>query len=352
MPHRAWWRQSLPFLLLVAFCFAAYVRELLRSRAERAREDWFEFDDTEEEIECFNGTIENPQFENCTSEHIPKVVHFIRGLHHPGNDTTHPTSDFVAYLAIRAALISLKPDQIKLHYSYLNEKDPWLPLIKDHVTLVYHEPQVKLTDLGNIEHPSHLADILRLQILYEEGGIYLDSDVFALKSFDHVLRGGRDVVLGHEGGKRHGLCNGIIVARKQSVFIKRWLDAYDESFRDDQWNLHSVLLPKVLSKFYPHELCVLSPTTFFWPLWTPEHLEYMHGTLSGDETAAVEEAVEMNGGGLHPNQLAYHAWNQVASVKYLHQLNQQSILKKNTRFNIMMRGFLEVPVLRQQHLHN
>lgn len=41
-----------------------------------------------------------------------------------------------------------------------------------------------------------------------------------------------------------GLCNAIIVARPQSIFVKRWLDSYEE-FDNRQWADHSVvsLLP-------------------------------------------------------------------------------------------------------------
>lgn len=90
--------------------------------------------------------------------------------------------------------------------------------------------------------------------LQEYGGIYLDIDTVILKPFRDASIMMQDTVLGMEAkhlsishGKASdntmdpkGLCNAIIVARPQSIFVKRWLDSYEE-FDNRQWADHSVV---------------------------------------------------------------------------------------------------------------
>ena len=58
---------------------------------------------------------------------------------------------------------------------------------------------------GNeVKHYAHRADVLRLKLLYEHGGIYLDLDMVALRSFDPLLH--HDVVMSRElDGKIGGI---------------------------------------------------------------------------------------------------------------------------------------------------
>ena len=84
----------------------------------------------------------------------------------------------------------------------------------------------------------------------------------------------------------------------------------------------------------------LPPTTFFWPLWTPSHVDYMHRELPAHEAAEVGALIERNGGGLYANQLAYHAWSHNSYDKYVEKLTPETIRTKNTRFNMMVRKFL------------
>ena len=83
---------------------------------------------------------------------------------------------------------------------------------------------------------SHLSDALRLDVLQREGGVYMDMDIIALRSFDTIRNSSRDVVLGHEGGDRHGFCNAIILARKNASFLDRWIKSYVDFDPKNEWN--------------------------------------------------------------------------------------------------------------------
>jgi mannosyltransferase OCH1-like enzyme len=95
-----------------------------------------------------------------------------------------------------------------------------------------------------------LTDSLSLQ---EHGGIYLDIDTFILSSFKEAGLLAQDFVLGMEAQpldfeygfeedemSPKGLCNAIIVARKGSSFLEKWIQSY-EWFDPDIWSDHSVV---------------------------------------------------------------------------------------------------------------
>uniref|UniRef100_A0A093VSR9 Inositol phosphoceramide mannosyltransferase 3 n=1 Tax=Talaromyces marneffei PM1 TaxID=1077442 RepID=A0A093VSR9_TALMA len=288
----------------------------------------YDFHETSEEAQCFKN------IHASSKSPIPRVVHFLWGF---GN---HPEMTFMNYLAIRSALISLKPDTLKLHYEELSRDNIWFQRLQDNITLVHHNMTVEYPKQTK-EHwqVSHMADALRLDILHREGGIYSDADVIALQSFNILLHNERDVILGHEGGDRHGLCNAIILARPDAAFLGQWIDRYND-FVPSEWNYHSVLLPKEMSLEQPSEICTLAPNVFFWPTWTHRHIRYMHADLSREEVVEVENLLDTYGGAFYSNQLAYHAWSQVAREEYLDRLTPELVKEKDTRFNLMVRRFL------------
>ncbi|BCS21866.1 putative glycosyl transferase [Aspergillus puulaauensis] len=309
-------------ITLLYFHLIESIRGLFSSET---KVETYNFQETAEEAACFNdgSDVSNP---------IPNVVHFIWGIQ-------NPEINFITYLAIRSALVSLQPDTLKIHYEELNIDNIWFQKLRDNVTLVHHDMTLEYPkQMQEKWQVSHLADVLRLDILWQEGGIYLDTDVIALQSFDTLRHNERGVLLGHEGGDRHGLCNAVIVARQDASFIHRWIESYRD-FSAAQWNYHSVVLPKQMALDFPDQVCPLAPTVFFWPTWTIRHVEFMHGPVTADEAKKVEDRLNVYDGGLHRDQLAYHAWNQVAR-KYLEQLTPDIVRDKDTRFNIMIRRFL------------
>lgn len=290
----------------------------------------YDFIPTQDEQQCLQGDTLALSKSNLSP--IPNVAHFIWGI-------KNVEVDFMLYLAIRSAMLSLKPTKIKLHYKNINLKNPWLMKLHKDIELVHHDVDEEFQhQIKAGWHPAHIADWLRLRILQEEGGVYLDSDVIVLRSFDGLRNSNKDVVLGHEGGSRWGLCNAVILARRGSDFLERWTASYT-TFSDSKWNYHSVLLPKIMADENPNEVCKLAPDVLFWPTWTPKGVDHMHESLSEEQAREVQRTLTANGGSLYQDQLAYHAWSQLGS-KYLKKLTPERIRKQDTRFNLMTRRFL------------
>lgn len=215
--------------------------------------------------------------DTTTEERIPKIVHFIYGLL-PQSDAVH--GDFkneftlLHALSIQAAHTSIRPERILFHYKHLPKGKYWekiLPLLTLR-PLASVPTEMFGTPIKDIAHQS---DILRLQILYEEGGIYLDIDMFLFKSLDPWLS--QPVLMAKE--EDYGLCNAFIAARPKSRFIQRWLDNY-ATFQmvGDKWNFHSVHLPLKLALQFPEEICTLSKQFLFYPSYHINHLFLVHET--------------------------------------------------------------------------
>ena len=197
---------------------------------------------------------------------VPNIVHFIFGL------KPDPIFNFIDYACVKAALQIQKPERVMFHYHYEPQGIFW-ELIKPNVTL----NRVRLVDSifnNSVIHYAHKADVIRLEVLRNYGGIYLDIDVLMLRSFDAFRT--KSFVLGQEGLQHVvGLCNGVIIANNTSLFLERWYYSY-KTFNSSQWNYHSVTLPNQLAIRYPSEIETLPYNVFFWPLWDKEGINLMY----------------------------------------------------------------------------
>ena len=70
-----------------------------------------------------------------------------------------------------------------------------------------------------------VTDYVRLHALYTEGGIYMDTDVEVLKSYDDLL--GLSGFIGYEGTKHHPIGTGTIASQANGHWVQEQLRAYD-----------------------------------------------------------------------------------------------------------------------------
>ncbi|MEG3014591.1 MAG: glycosyltransferase [Cetobacterium sp.] len=126
-----------------------------------------------------------------------------------------------------------------------------------------------------------LSDYFRIKVLYNEGGIYLDSDMQILKNLDIFLKD--KVFLGLEDKKQ--VSAGIIGAEKGHEFIKKVLEFYEK----DIWEINIYTIPAiieyVLKKNYnlsilDNEITTLTdgiklyPYEYFYPYHFTEEFSY------------------------------------------------------------------------------
>ena len=109
-----------------------------------------------------------------------------------------------------------------------------------------------------------MADYLRLKILYENGGIYFDTDVQMIKPFsDDMLE--KKLVVGYEYDYSHNIQigTGTIACEKGNPIIKECLDFYTDKI----WDVPFYTIPRVMYEVLKEhtELEIYSPE-FFAPI--------------------------------------------------------------------------------------
>ncbi|XP_077867480.1 uncharacterized protein LOC144356687 [Saccoglossus kowalevskii] len=92
----------------------------------------------------------------------------------------------------------------------------------------------------------HLTDIARLEVLLEYGGIYMDCDVIVVQSLEPLRH--YDYVMGREDPTH--LNNGILIARKDSLFLKMYYEGY-RFYKRSCWGCDSILYPNALAIQFP-----------------------------------------------------------------------------------------------------
>ena len=193
----------------------------------------------------------------------------------------------------------------------------WFDNIKDRLTLVEVDPPAEI--FGNaITHYAHQADVIRLSMLHEHGGIYMDVDTICVEPFTELLN--NECVIGAERGV--GLCNGVLMAAESSPFIRHWIDSY-ASFDSRQWAHHSVKIPSLLSKRYPDLITVMPYDSFHYPTWRDSDLKLL-----------FEEDIKFEAAYCH------HLWETKSWDRYLKSLSEEYIKNVGTTYNRVARRFL------------
>lgn len=213
---------------------------------------------------------------------IPKHIHYIYGL----KPQTKPFPYF-HYVCILSALTVQKPEKCFFHYHHLPTGEYFEKIAKRMILRPLEEVPTHI--FGNpLTNYAHVSDVLRLQILLREGGIYCDIDVLHLRPFDSCFMDDseKECVMGVQKDGWHadqGLCNAVIMAAPQSRFLQQWFACY-RSFRGKQygsdnhcWDEHSVYLPYQLAQRPEHRniITILPQQSFFFPSWDDSFETYL-----------------------------------------------------------------------------
>lgn len=238
------------------------------------------------------------------------------------------------YIAVRSALEVNKPEKIVL----LCDEEPkseWFRRCRSFLEIEKMSPPEKIFD-RQLCHFAHKADVVRLETLIKNGGIYLDLDTLCLKPLDELRA--FECVMGkeffywsstpEEPRQKYykGLCNAVLLAQPNASFLLKWHDTY-RSFRskgtDHYWSEHSVEMPATLSEAYGNEIKVMHEDAFFNPSWDEEGLKKLF----------VEDCH-------FPDAYVYHLWEKVAWADYLSKITAETIITKDTTYNRSARKYL------------
>jgi hypothetical protein len=257
---------------------------------------------------------------------IPKIIHFVYGLDE--NFGGKPFG-FVHWVAIRTAA-KFNPSYKILFWCKFIPNTIYFDDLKDIIEIKNIEPPTEIHGRPLV-HFAHKADVIRLQVLRDYGGVYLDLDTITRKPFDEYLT--KKVVMGREEckGRLLGLCNAVIFAQPNSEFIERWLDSYRNfrsNGRDQHWNEHSVIIPMNLAEQNPHEISIFDKEYFFFPDWSEDGLRALYL-----EDKTFDKAV------------VHHLWESLA-WNILKRINERNVSLLRTSYSKMVVETLNEEILR------
>jgi hypothetical protein len=220
------------------------------------------------------------------------------------------------YLCLRSMSVVNNPGFIRV----LGAVEPtgvWWESAREFCQFVRVEPVTSI--FGNpLAHRAHRADVMRLQYLQKNGGIYLDVDTLCVKPLWPLLRN-RCVMAKEEGA---GLCNAVILCEAGHPFLAAWLKEF-RSFRGN-WNSHACGAPWRVSQFpeIAPTMTVLPQSAFFLPDCSGPGLDAMH--VKNHE---------------YPDAYSHHLWGTKASP-VLDRLTPADLKSGGTTFCRLARRFM------------
>lgn len=196
---------------------------------------------------------------------IPRVAHFVFGLR-PQEEPFH----LLHYLAIESCRAVLQPDEIRLHLHHLPYGVYW-DLARPLVTVERVEPVTGLGPAGPGIEPyryAHHADVIRLDVLLREGGLYADIDTLFVRPLPAscweapaVIGREAPVAYPDTAGPEPSLTNALLLAEPGSAFVAAWRDRILGAM-DGTWSGHSCRLATRLAAERPDTVVVVPQARF------------------------------------------------------------------------------------------
>lgn len=178
-------------------------------------------------------------------------------------------------IAILGASRYVKPERIYFWHDNVPVGKYWEET-KQRVKNIYLVRIDKLTEIyGNpVKVIEHVSDIVRIEALLEYGGMYFDTDSVVVNPIDPLLH--YDVTLGKS--VESSLANNAMFSKPWSDFHKIWHRRY-QTFNDNEWVTHSVLMTKKISREFP-TLIHIEPTSLCNPTYV--QLKWLFGPYIHD----------------------------------------------------------------------
>jgi mannosyltransferase OCH1-like enzyme len=111
-----------------------------------------------------------------------------------------------------------------------------------------------------------VSDYVRFWALYKHGGIYLDTDMFVVRSFNDLLN--NEIFFGWETDQKTNLSCGIIGATPENTFIASIIKHY-KGLHFSIATIPDLVIPRIVSKCYDDyelkEQIVVYPYDYFYP---------------------------------------------------------------------------------------
>lgn len=214
---------------------------------------------------------------------IPRIVHFI------WINSPHGRSfNVINMLAVKMAHEIIKPGLIFMHCCGQPEANPYWDEIRQYVIIRPFNVATEYEGM-RLEYIQYQSDLKRLQVLKEEGGVYLDTDMLMIRPIDDLYKS--KCMMGvqntYPDGKVESLCAALIMAEPESDFINEWLKRFGDGLRTGIWSHHCVVVPAEIMHDHPDWITVPDRMRFM-PWGLQENYLFLEPPVElPDETCAI-----------------------------------------------------------------
>ena len=187
-------------------------------------------------------------FQNNLFYIVPNIVHYILLEQH--------FISFAHYITLKSVIRNQKPDKIMIHCDcYKVDGKCWNHIIIEENNINIQIRKIEIPDaifgqeLSQTYKLWHASDILRINVLLDFGGIYLDRDVYVTKSLNRfrLYEMTAGIETDDKGKKLFG--SQVQIANKNASFLLKYLETHKD-YDPDQWYYNAGYLPmdKIIEK--------------------------------------------------------------------------------------------------------
>lgn len=239
---------------------------------------------------------------------IPEIVHLIyfKGIefekHH--------------YACVLSILKHMPKYKIIIYNDIEPVNNKYWDKIKPYITIEKTEPPSHFDDFP-LKYIQYKADVIRLEKLYERGGIYLDLDLLIVKNFDHIINSGSDFYISEENSKGGDLLiNCFLASKPKNKFILKWLETFKSGLRMNNWAYHirnsnKLLLDKNKHYMLKYKIKILN-SEFFLPFAWTEREKFIN----------IKDHLTENVHGIHLFETILH--NELINNNYIDEFISQN----------------------------
>ena len=157
----------------------------------------------------------------------------------------------------------------------------WKEILPDYEIIEWNESNSDFTNFFvkrayKLKKWAFVSDYVRLEKLYEHGGVYLDTDMLLVKKIDVLL----DTKMFVGGEDDYTINAAIVGVCKKHDFVKTLLAKYDKIKMNRFTNLFNITIPKIITSTYRNKFnykgkfdkvvenkeLIVYPKDYFYPL--------------------------------------------------------------------------------------
>ncbi len=243
--------------------------------------------------------------------------------------------NLVHALAITTCQFINQPGKITVYVDQEPKNNVYWEKIKNFIT-VERVARPELVDGVRISHPQFMADLLRLEILIEKGGVYLDFDTLILRSMEGLLHHEAVVFSNLDDDDPEDLekittiSNGFLAFQRNDPFLKEWRGRILEHLGDDGvWAWGAVVLPAEIYKENREK----------WKYLEIKNFDEYSPFDWNDAGPAFDDQYQ---GELYENAYSIHLWQSLLYDEVLVYLNEDYCLSHDNWFTRTFREYVEL----------